>query len=61
MLLQGLLPDVMQQLQDDDCDVLKAALTILSNVLGVLDRQTAGVTALQLLKMLLPLFENVRQ
>ncbi|KAM9508636.1 maestro heat-like repeat-containing protein family member 6 [Guaruba guarouba] len=58
MLLQGLLPDVMQQLQDDDCDVLKAALTILSNVLGVLDRQTAGVTALQLLKMLLPLFEN---
>lgn len=61
MSLQGLLPAVMQQLQDDDCDVMKAALTVLSNILCVVDRQTAGPIALQLLNMLLPLFENVRQ
>ncbi|XP_061301309.1 uncharacterized protein LOC133265111 isoform X3 [Pezoporus flaviventris] len=58
MSLQGLLPAVMQQLQDDDCDVTKAALTVLSNVLCAVDRQTAGPIALQLPKMLLPLFEN---
>ncbi|XP_033928444.1 maestro heat-like repeat-containing protein family member 6 isoform X3 [Melopsittacus undulatus] len=58
MSLQGLLPAVMQQLQDDDCDVMKAALTVLSNILCVVDRQTAGPIALQLLNMLLPLFEN---
>lgn len=59
--LQGLLPAVMWQLQDDDCDIVKAALTVLSNVLCVVDKHTAGPIALQLLQMLLPLFENVRQ
>ncbi|XP_061218580.1 maestro heat-like repeat-containing protein family member 7 isoform X3 [Neopsephotus bourkii] len=58
MSLEGLLPAVVQQLQDDDCDIVKAALTVLSNVLCVADRQTAGPIALQLLEMLLPLFEN---
>ncbi|XP_030326589.1 maestro heat-like repeat-containing protein family member 7 isoform X2 [Strigops habroptila] len=58
MPLQGLLPAVMQHLQNDDCDVMKAALTVLSNVLCVVVRQVAGPITLQLLKMLPPLFES---
>ncbi|KAM6327911.1 maestro heat-like repeat-containing protein family member 7 [Alca torda] len=56
--LQGLLPEVTQRLQDGDCEVRTGALTVLGNVLRLLDRQTAGAIALQLLRTLLPLFEN---
>ncbi|XP_064295210.1 maestro heat-like repeat-containing protein family member 7 isoform X3 [Phalacrocorax carbo] len=56
--LQYLLPRVSQQLRDDDCEVRTAALTVLSNVLCLVDRQTALTIALQLVEMLLPLFEN---
>ncbi|KAM6187497.1 maestro heat-like repeat-containing protein family member 7 [Sarcoramphus papa] len=56
--LQGLLPEVTQRLQDDDCDIRTAALTVLANVLCLVDRQTAVPIALQLAKTLLPLFEN---
>ena len=59
--LQYLLPRVSQQLRDDDCEVRTAALTVLSNVLCLVDRQTALTIALQLVEMLLPLFENVRR
>ncbi|KAM6328617.1 uncharacterized protein FN964_015934 [Alca torda] len=58
--LQGLLPEVTQRLQDGDCEVRTGALTVLGNVLRLPDRQTAGAIALQLLRTLLPLFENVR-
>ncbi|XP_074426932.1 maestro heat-like repeat-containing protein family member 7 [Larus michahellis] len=56
--LQGLLPEVTQRLQDGDSDVTTGALTVLGNMLRVLDRQTAGPIALQLLRTLPPLFEN---
>lgn len=50
----------MQQLQDEDCKTRMPALTVLSNTLCQVDRQTAIPVALQLVEMLLPLFENVR-
>ncbi|KAM6227874.1 uncharacterized protein M6G45_017575 [Spheniscus humboldti] len=56
--LQGLMPEVTQRLQDDDCDTRTAALTFLSNMLCLADRQRAVPIALQLVKTLLPLFEN---
>ncbi|XP_069633325.1 maestro heat-like repeat-containing protein family member 7 [Haliaeetus albicilla] len=56
--LQGLLPEVTQRLQDDDCSIRTAALTVLRNTLCLVDRQTAVPIALQLLMVLLPLFEN---
>ncbi|KAM9589284.1 maestro heat-like repeat-containing protein family member 1 [Morphnus guianensis] len=60
--LQGLLPEVTQRLQDDDCGIRTAALTVLRNTLCLVDRQTAVPIAPQplpaLLPALLPLFEN---
>ncbi|KAM6035116.1 maestro heat-like repeat-containing protein family member 7 [Theristicus caerulescens] len=56
--LQDLLPEVMQRLQDDDCDVKMAALAVLGNMLCLVDRQRAVPIALQLVKTLPPLFEN---
>lgn len=58
--LQGLLPEVMQQLQDADGDISMKALTVLRNALRLADGQVAGPIALQLPERLLPLFENVR-
>ncbi|XP_040399113.1 uncharacterized protein LOC121062887 isoform X5 [Cygnus olor] len=56
--LQGLLPEVMQQLQDADSDISMKALTVLRNTLRLADGQVAGPIALQLPERLLPLFEN---
>ncbi|XP_066843784.1 maestro heat-like repeat-containing protein family member 7 [Anser cygnoides] len=56
--LQGLLPEVMQQLQDADGDISMKALTVLRNALRLADGQVAGPIALQLPERLLPLFEN---
>ncbi|XP_074992541.1 maestro heat-like repeat-containing protein family member 7 isoform X2 [Calonectris borealis] len=56
--LQSLLPDIMERLQDDDSDVRMAALTFLGNMLCLADRETAVPIALQLVEMLLPLFED---
>ncbi|PKU45857.1 maestro heat-like repeat-containing protein family member 7 [Limosa lapponica baueri] len=56
--LQGLLAEVTQRLQDGDSDIRTGALTVLSRTLRLADRQTASPIALQLLEMLLPLFEN---
>ncbi|OPJ78912.1 hypothetical protein AV530_012160 [Patagioenas fasciata monilis] len=58
--LQGLLSEVTQQLQDENCNTRTAALTVLGNTLCLADRQTAILVALQLVQMLLPLFENIR-
>lgn len=55
------MPEVTQRLQDDDCDTRTAALTFLSNMLCLADRQRAVPIALQLVKTLLPLFESVRR
>ena len=59
--LRGLLPAVVQRLQDDDCDVTVAALAVLGNMLCLEDRPMAVSIALQLVETLPPLFENVRQ
>ncbi|XP_072716938.1 maestro heat-like repeat-containing protein family member 7 isoform X2 [Ciconia boyciana] len=56
--LQGLLPAVVQRLQDDDCDVTVAALAVLGNMLCLEDRPMAVSIALQLVETLPPLFEN---
>ncbi|XP_059690032.1 uncharacterized protein LOC132320741 [Gavia stellata] len=56
--LRGLLPEVTQRLQDDDTDIRTGALTVLSNMLCLAERQTAVPIALQLPETLLPLFEN---
>ncbi|KAK4815755.1 hypothetical protein QYF61_007176 [Mycteria americana] len=56
--LQGLLPAVLQRLQDDDGDVAAAALAVLGNVLCLEDRPRAVSIALQLVETLPPLFEN---
>ncbi|PKU28385.1 maestro heat-like repeat-containing protein family member 7 [Limosa lapponica baueri] len=57
-MLQGLLPEVMKLLQDGDGEIMMAALTVLSNLLPVVDWHMAGPVALELVKTLLPLFEN---
>ncbi|KAK2515899.1 hypothetical protein Q9966_015302 [Columba livia] len=56
--LQGLLSEVTQHRQDEDCNTRTAALTVLGNTLCLSDRQTAILVALQLMEMLLTLFEN---
>ncbi|PKU43353.1 maestro heat-like repeat-containing protein family member 7 [Limosa lapponica baueri] len=56
--LQGLLPEVMQRLQDSDSEIRMGALTVLGSTLRLADGKTAGPIALQLFKTLLPLFEN---
>ena len=60
VILQDLLPEIMQQLQDADSNIGAKAMTVLHNLLRVTDRQKAVPIALQLPKLLLPFFLNVR-
>ncbi|KAM6362727.1 uncharacterized protein J5M81_015784 [Pluvialis apricaria] len=48
----------MQRLQESDCDISTAALTVLGNMLCLVERKIAVPIALQLFTALLPLFEN---
>uniref|UniRef100_A0A8V0Y345 Uncharacterized protein n=1 Tax=Gallus gallus TaxID=9031 RepID=A0A8V0Y345_CHICK len=58
VILQDLLPEIMQQLQDADSNIGAKAMTVLHNLLRVTDRQKAVPIALQLPKLLLPFFLN---
>ncbi|XP_068779813.1 uncharacterized protein [Struthio camelus] len=53
-----LLPDLMKCLQDADRDIRLKALMVLRNVFSYTDRQRAQPTTLQLMEMLLPLFDD---
>ncbi|XP_065450141.1 maestro heat-like repeat-containing protein family member 7 [Chrysemys picta bellii] len=57
--LQHLLPEVLEQLQEIDRDIIAEAITVLKNILAGMDRQSASRAAVQVAEKLLPFIDDV--
>ncbi|XP_053881252.1 maestro heat-like repeat-containing protein family member 7 [Malaclemys terrapin pileata] len=57
--LQRLLPEVLEQLQEVDRDIIAEAITVLKNILAGMDRQSASRAAVQVAEKLLPFIDDV--
>ncbi|XP_065435323.1 maestro heat-like repeat-containing protein family member 7 isoform X2 [Chrysemys picta bellii] len=57
--LQRLLPEVLEQLQEVDRDIIAEAITVLKNILASMDRQSASRAAVQVAEKLLPFIDDV--
>ncbi|XP_065435546.1 maestro heat-like repeat-containing protein family member 6 [Chrysemys picta bellii] len=57
--LQRLLPEVLEQLQEVDRDIIAEAITVLKNILADMDRQSASRAAVQVAEKLLPFIDDV--